>query len=172
MTPIQSALAKVAVSAAAIVLVMVRTRNIPRDELGFSRPRWAPAMLLLAMYLAWMLGTDSLVHWRGPWDFRPWLAAPLLASVLRVLAVCVLGPTAEELIFRGWFFALLRNRIGVEATIALTSVGWALLHYTYDWTVIAIIVVDGVLLGVARWQSRSIYPPIAMHMLYNLYAIW
>jgi len=38
--------------------------------------------------------------------------------------------------------------------------------------VIGVIFVDGLLLGLARWKTRSLFPPIVMHMLYNLYAIW
>ena len=56
--------------------------------------------------------------------------------------------------------------------IAITALSWALLHYSYSWTVIAIIVVDGVLLGLARWKSGSVVTPILMHAAYNLYAIW
>ena len=37
---------------------------------------------------------------------------------------------------------------------------------------IAIIFVDGLILGLARWRTRSVFAPAAMHMLYNLYAIW
>ena len=172
MGPIESAAAKAGIAAAAILIVLARTRGLPREEMGFVRPPLLTAWAILALYLAWMLGTDMVLHWRGPWDFRPWLAAPLLASILRVLAVGVLGPIAEELIFRGWFFGLLRPRVGVAATLLLTSAGWAVLHYDYPWTVIGVILVDGLLLGLARLTSRSVYPPIVMHILYNLYAVW
>jgi membrane protease YdiL (CAAX protease family) len=172
MSPIESGLMKAGLAAAAIALVLFRARKIPRDELGLARPLWLPALLIGAAYLAWMLGSDALIHWRGPWDFQPWQAAPLAASALRVLAVCMLGPAAEELIFRGLLFALLRRRLGATATIFVTGIGWALLHYSYGWQVVLVIVVDGLLLGLARERSRSVYPPIAMHMLYNLYAIW
>jgi membrane protease YdiL (CAAX protease family) len=171
-TPIESGLVKAGVAAAAIGVVLVRTRTMPRDELGLVRPRLGPAFLFLALYLGWMFGTDALIHWRGPWDLRPWIAAPLLASALRVLAVAFLGPAAEELVFRGWFYGLLKPRIGTAATIALTVLSWALLHWSYSWPVIFIIAVDGLLLGLARWQSGSVYPPVVMHMLYNLYAVW
>jgi membrane protease YdiL (CAAX protease family) len=40
------------------------------------------------------------------------------------------------------------------------------------WAVILVIVVDGILLGLARWKTRSVSPPMVMHALYNLYAIW
>lgn len=175
MSPIESAFVKVALSGAFLAIVtarLLRSKH-PPAHWGLVRPTHVgSAAVLVAVYLAWMLGTDWLTHWRGPWDFAPWRAAPLAASAMRVLAVCALGPAAEELIFRGLLFGLLKDRIGVAATIAVTAVGWAVLHYTYAWWVIGIIVVDGLLLGVARWRTGSVYVPIAMHMLYNLYAIW
>jgi membrane protease YdiL (CAAX protease family) len=172
MSPIASAAVKAGVAAAAIVLVLARTRAVPRDELGFVRPPLLPSFLILAVYLAWMLGTDAAIHWRGPWDFRPWLAAPLLASILRVAAVGLLGPIAEELIFRGWFFGVVQKRAGAVAAILLTAAGWSVLHYAYGLMVVGVILVDGLLLGLARWRTGSVYPPIVMHIVYNLYAIW
>ncbi len=173
MSPIESALVKAAVSGAAIALVLFKTKHMTRDDLGLVRPVRLPLTLgIIALYLGWMLGTNALMGWRGPWDWTPWLAAPLLASALRVLAVGILGPIAEELIFRGWFFGLLKPRIGVATTLLLTSAGWAVLHWDYGWAVIGVILVDGLLLGLARLTSRSVYPPIVMHMLYNLYAVW
>lgn len=172
MSPIASATLKVAISAAVIVVLFVRTRDVPPNEMGFVRPPFASSLIFLILYAAWMFGSDAVIHWRGPWDWQPWRQAPLAASVMRVLAVCFLGPIAEELIFRGWFFGLLEKRVGVALTIVATAVGWAVLHYTYGLSVILVIVVDGLLLGAARWKTRSVFPPIAMHALYNLYAIW
>ncbi len=173
MSPIESALVKAAVAGAAIAVVLFRTKQMSRDDLGLVRPaRLPPTLAIMLLYFGWMLGTNALTGWRGPWDWTPWLAAPLLASVLRVLAVGILGPIAEELIFRGWFFGLLKARIGVAATIAPTAIGWTALHYTYSWTVLGVILVDGVLLGLARLASRSVFPPIVMHIIYNLYAVW
>jgi len=139
---------------------------------GFTRPKLVPAFVLLAVYLGWMLVSDALLHWRGPWDFRPWVQAPIAASALRILAVCVLGPAAEELLFRGLLFRWLGDRLPVVAVIGITAASWALLHWSYSWAVIGVIVIDGLLLGLARWRTGSILPPIVMHAIYNLYAIW
>jgi membrane protease YdiL (CAAX protease family) len=175
MNHIQSAAVKLGVSAAAAIIVYVRLRRTENaaERWGLQAPTfWLAGLAIAATYLAWMLGTDLATHWRGPWDFAPWLAAPLAASVMRVLAVCLFGPAAEELVFRGFLYGLLEDRIGVPLTIAVTALGWAVLHVDYSWWVIGIIAVDGVLLGLARWRTGSVYLPIAMHALYNLYAIW
>jgi membrane protease YdiL (CAAX protease family) len=175
MDHIQSAAAKLGVSAALAIFAYARLRKAenPGERWGLQAPthRFA-GMAIVAIYLAWMMGTDLATHWRGPWEFAPWLAAPLAASIMRVLAVCLFGPAAEELVFRGFLYGVLKDRIGVPLTIALTAAGWAVLHVDYSWWVIGIILVDGLLLGVARWRTGSVYLPVAMHALYNLYAIW
>ena len=172
MSPIQSAATKVALSAAVVGIVLFRTRDLPRRELGLTAARLKPSLLFVVLYLAWMFASDAAIDWRGSWNWQPWIVAPVSASAMRILAVCLLGPIAEELIFRGWFFGLLEKRVGTALTIIGTAVGWAVLHYSYSWMVICVIVVDGILLGLARWRTGSVYVPIAMHALYNLYAIW
>ena len=175
MDHIQSAAVKLSVSAALATFAYVRLRKTENsaERWGLQVPTHrAAGVAIAAIYLAWMLGTDLATHWRGPWDFAPWIAAPLAASVMRVLAVCLFGPAAEELVFRGFLYGLLKDRIGVPLTIAVTALGWAVLHLGYSWWVIGIIVVDGLLLGLARWRTGSVFVPTAMHALYNLYAIW
>jgi membrane protease YdiL (CAAX protease family) len=171
MTAIASAGMKVGLCVVVIGAVVLRTREIPRDRLGFTRPPIRLSILFVVLYLGWMLASDAVFGWRGPWDFTPWRQAPLAASAMRVLAVGVLGPIAEELIFRAFIYSRL-IRFGPAAAIAVTGIGWAILHFDYTLVVIGIIVIDGILLGLARWRTGSIVPPIVMHVLYNLYAVW
>ena len=77
MSPIASAATKVAISGAVICVVLFRTRNVPRDELGLVRPPVGLSLVFLAIYLAWMFASNTAIHWRGPWDWRPWVEAPL-----------------------------------------------------------------------------------------------
>src|ERR1044072_7086301 len=100
MSPIESALVKAAVAGGAIALVRFRTKQMPREQLGLVRPARLPLTLaIMALYFGWMLGTNALLGWRGPWDWTPWLAPPLLASILPALAVGILRPIAEALLF-------------------------------------------------------------------------
>ena len=175
MSAIVSAATKVAISGGVVALIMFRMSRAKDRDLGWFgivRPELLPTAIFAVVYLGWMLASDQAIHWRGPWDFRPWQSAPLLASAMRVLAVCLLGPMAEELLFRGVIFSWLKERIPLTLTIVLTAVGWALLHWSYSWAVIGVIVIDGILLGAARARTGSVVPPIIMHALYNLYAIW
>ena len=158
----------------AVVLVVSRMRGLSlRDGIGLKAPPRGGTALWVVIYAAYMLVTDRLMGWRGPWDFTVWREQPLVVDGLRVLAVGILGPIAEELIFRGALHArLAATRLPIAAVIAMLALGWALLHYSYSGGVIALIFGGGLLLGAARWRTGSVVVPILMHIVWNLYAIW
>lgn len=157
-----------------LIFTVVRRRTTdPRAMLGLYAPPLPLCFGWLALYALWMLGTNAILYWRGPWDFTVWHNDSLLHDAVRVLAVGILGPIAEELIFRGILFTKLQQtRLGLIGTILITSIGWACLHFDYTWQVITMLAVCGILLGLARHTTRSLWTPIAMHILWNLYAVW
>ncbi len=168
--------AKVAIPliAIAMILVLSRRRGISvRDDLGVRRPPLGKTLMWLAIYIAFMLVSNHFMRWRGPWDFTVWRKSPLVIDAMRVLAGGILGPIAEELIFRGYLYArLIRTRVGVRGGIVLLAAIWAMLHTAFMPGVIGLIFVDGLLLGAARYTTASVIPPILMHIAWNLYAVW
>jgi membrane protease YdiL (CAAX protease family) len=161
-------------AAIALVFLLARRRKLSHaDDLGLRPAPLGEATVWVLLYAAWMLGTNHFMNWRGPWDFSGWAAAPVLVNILRVVGVGVLGPIAEELIFRGGLFSqLMKTRLKAAGTILVTALAWSVLHYSYTAGVIAVIFVDGLLLGAARYRTRSVYVPIVMHLVWNFYAMW
>ncbi|GJG89783.1 hypothetical protein tb265_49640 [Gemmatimonadetes bacterium T265] len=161
-------------AAIGVALGVARRRGMSvRDDVGVRPPPLGSAALWVAAYVVWMLGTDRVLHWRGPWDFSQWARTPLPVAVLRVLAVGVLGPVAEELIFRGVAYdRLLRAGVPVAAAVVLLAAVWSLLHVGFSAAVVGVVFVAGVLLGAARRQTGSVLVPIAMHVVWNCYAVW
>ncbi len=173
---ITSAAVKAIIPACAVLFIVTAARfrrlSLP-DVLGFRPAKWSATFLWAGAAAGWMLASNAFLGWRGPWDFAPWREAPILASVLRVLAVGILGPIAEELLFRGLFYGrLVGSRLGPGGAIVILALVWALIHIAYTAPVIAVIFVEGLLLGAARWKTGSIIPPILMHIIWNLYAVW
>lgn len=160
--------------AISLILVVSRRRTPDyRAVLALYTPSLPRFLGWLTLYALWMLGTNALFHWRGPWDFTVWRNDSLLHDAARVLAVGILGPIAEELIFRGVLFTRLQQtRLGFPGALILTSVVWACIHFDYTWQEITLIAACGIFLGLARQTTRSIWTPIAMHILWNLYAVW
>jgi membrane protease YdiL (CAAX protease family) len=88
------------------------------------------------------------------------------------IAVVVFAPLFEEGFFRGFLFVgLRRSRLGAVWTVILTSAAWASLHLQYDLYGIASILVLGVVLGIVRLKTNSLWAVIILHALWNLAAI-
>jgi membrane protease YdiL (CAAX protease family) len=159
----------------AIAYVVYRGRKRRGGSLAWLGVLPSPAVptaLWVIGYAGWMLASNAVLHWRGPWDFTHWQQMALVSVLLRVVGIGVLGPVAEELIFRGFLYQLVLPRLGVAAAIAVTAVVWAVLHVQYHFWIIVLILIDGLLLGAARHQTRSILAPTLMHIVWNLYAVW
>jgi uncharacterized protein len=158
---------------AVALFAMYRWKAKRHEDFALTGPDPRQLILWVAIYVAWMLGSNFVWHWRGPWDFTVWKQASLLHDAGRVLAVGVLGPVAEELIFRGFFYRIIeRTRAGWPVAVVLTAVAWAGIHIQYTWPVLLLFFVDGVLLGLARHYAKSVWVPAAMHTVWNLFAVW
>lgn len=170
---LSSPMGKFLVPTAVLFVVLLRFRKSPLLGPALSWPSASEAALWTVVYLAWMLGTNALIDWRGPFDFAPWQAAPLIDSIFRVLGVCFAGPALEEIVFRGLLFALLlRTPLQGWGTVVVTAALWSVLHWDYSLLVVSVIFVGGLILGTARLRTGSVLLLIFMHMLWNLFAVW
>lgn len=87
------------------------------------------------------------------------------------LAIVIAAPLAEELFFRGFLFEGIRyTRLGATGAVVITSLLWAVIHLQYGPYEISTVFILGLILGVARLATGSIYTSIAMHTLVNLVA--
>jgi membrane protease YdiL (CAAX protease family) len=90
-----------------------------------------------------------------------WLAA-------LALAVIVIGPAGEEILFRGFMFRgfVRRDRNPMLAIIVISAL-WTILHIQYDWFGMLQVFVIGLLLGWLRLKSGSTILTILLHGLMN-----
>ncbi len=72
-----------------------------------------------------------------------------------------------------WFYRKFQNKrvLGAVGTVLLTSVFWSLLHTQYGWFNLVAIGGLGILFGMARIYTGSIYVPIFLHAAQNGLAI-
>lgn len=95
----------------------------------------------------------------------------LFAMVL--MSVGIGAPVAEEVVFRGQFFAALsRTRIGAMGATLVTSTVWALLHATEPWLSVGLIFMMGLVFGFLLVRFGSLWVTIACHAAWNaIYSI-
>jgi membrane protease YdiL (CAAX protease family) len=90
--------------------------------------------------------------------------------LLVLLVVTLLVPVAEEAFFRGFAYRLLRARWGALAALAITSVGFALVHGLDPGAWLPVLPIGMILGGLAE-RSRSLLPPVVAHGVVNGLAI-
>lgn len=83
---------------------------------------------------------------------------------LQLLAIAVLGPICEELIYRGGMTQGLCARIPFKAGIVLSAVIFMVGH---PWFQIPQTLLFGVVLGILCWYTGSLGYGILIHMLFN-----
>lgn len=96
---------------------------------------------------------------------RSFLEAGPAKKVVIGLILVVIGPLVEEIFFRGALFRPLRRSSSTSATIAVTSVMFAISHFAPQ-TYLPIAIV-GIVLGIARHASGSLLPPFLLHAAFN-----
>ena len=88
---------------------------------------------------------------------------------LLILALVLIAPVLEEVVFRGFLFEGLRHsRLGPAGAIVVAALVWAAVHLQYEWFYVVQVFVAGLLLGVARHRTGSLVPPMLMHALMNV----
>ncbi|WP_376793372.1 lysostaphin resistance A-like protein [Thermoflexus sp.] len=140
-------------------------------------PLWAVPVLALGLGIALDAVTMALGRPVIPETLVPLFRGrdPLGWAAMGMLTVLV-GPPTEELLFRGLLYPALAARVGPMFSIYLVSLIFALFHlFTYggtadQWFWIAQSFLVGLALTGLRARTRSLWPPILMHMTLNLYA--
>lgn len=99
--------------------------------------------------------------------YRTSIWPPLLWAALVVFA-----PAFEETLFRGFLFeGFRRSRLGIAGTIILTALLWSGLHIQYGVYQIGTIFVLGLVLGLVKYRTNSLWGPLIIHALWNLAAV-
>lgn len=101
----------------------------------------------------------------GGADLTTLFGAGAVGAVLTVIVVAVVGPVLEEALLRGVVLGALRGRLGVWVSIALSAVAFSLLHASV-WSFLPLTVL-GVALGWLAVRSRSLWPAVLTHVVYN-----
>lgn len=152
-------------------LLIIRFRKLSwREDVGFRAPRLVDVILWCAIFMLVDLTAEALAtgdpdgSWRGKYS-----GADL---AIRLVAVPLVYPIVEEFFFRGVFFGVVRRRAGNLAAILAPALVFALIHVQYDWRGMAFVMLSGVLYGLARLHSRSVWVPMLLHVLNNSLAVW
>ena len=90
----------------------------------------------------------------------------LLGYVFLFLAVVIVAPIGEEVVFRGFLQKFLEEHWkDITRAVLVTSLFFAMIHFNPFWTIQIYIL--GVLLGFLSWKTKSVIPSIMLHSINN-----
>lgn len=135
-------------------------------------PRLARAVL--GCWVLALLAGQSLALWLyslgGSTGFDHSVQTRQEAGVLAVLVLAlVAAPLAEEMVFRGLLYPLLRQRAGILASVLTTAAVFALMHGNV--VQFASVLPLAVLLALVYERTRTLLPSVLMHLVFNLAAM-
>jgi membrane protease YdiL (CAAX protease family) len=161
--------------AAGLVLIAfaVRRRGMSwREDVRLVWPGGAQVAGWLFAWIAWVALEEWLSRRAGLGAPAPWRLSRLSIG-LRVIGIVALAPVLEEVVFRGLLFRLIeKTRLGGPGAVLVTAALFAILHTQYAGLELALVFVDGLFLGTARWRTRSVLLTISMHALGNAFAVY
>jgi hypothetical protein len=147
-----------------------------REFLGLTRFAFRH-FLIGVLAIAALATTLYLVASLAKLDLVPRFQTDTFTSARRdgwlvplLLAVVMVGPIGEEIMFRGFLYrGWVRPGFVVTPVIVLTLL-WSAMHMQYGWFGITQVFLTGLVLAWLRWLSGSTALTILLHMLVNLEA--
>ena len=82
-----------------------------------------------------------------------------------IVAIVIIAPLAEEVLFRGALFGGLRARYGAIAAVWITAILFGVSHGSVSSAIYATLA--GLLFGVLRLRTDSVVPGIVLHASIN-----
>jgi membrane protease YdiL (CAAX protease family) len=155
-----------------IIIIKVRRSATIAEYLGLRRITGKTVLVLLAIAVGFVVLSGWLTTLLGKPSDAEFMVDAYRTSVWPALfwiAVVIFGPVFEEIFFRGFLFVgFQQSRLGSVGTIFLTAFIWALLHIQYSIYGIVTIVIIGIILGIVRLKTGSLWSPLIVHVLNNL----
>ena len=94
-----------------------------------------------------------------------------IGFILLFIAVSIIAPLGEELIFRGFFQQVLEKHWkDVTRAVLVTALFFAMIHMNPYWFLQIYIL--GVILGFLAWKTKSVIPSLILHSMNNTMAMF
>lgn len=158
-----------------ILAGFVAARKQWREPIALvSLQRSLPLLWIAAFVLAvpvFLIGASLIVKLIEP-GFSTWFFVPAHPAglALSFVAVVVMAPLAEELLFRGWIYTGLRKAFRASTTVMVTTLIFALAHSDGGMLYPLAVFIPGLALALIRHWTGSVWASFAAHALYNAWA--
>lgn len=153
----------------AVVVAVAPLGRAALPALGFRAVGWKPLVL-------GTLGTTALSVAVSQLGIEPQgvkqamnIAREPAAFLITLFLLAGLAPLVEELVFRGLLYGWLESRWGSGLAFVVSSLAFAAAHVEPAHAVLVLPL--GLMFGLLRWRTRSLWPSLVAHMANNGMAV-
>jgi membrane protease YdiL (CAAX protease family) len=167
-----------AVVCGALILVIIKVRHGAKltDYLALKSISFRSVVVMLAITIAFILltsGVSILLKRQVDSDFISTAYESVTPLPLFWIAIVIFAPLFEEVFIRGFLFiGFVRSGLGPLGAVLLTALVWSALHVQYGLYEIAVIFALGIVLGIVRYRTGSLWCSVIIHSLNNLLAVF
>lgn len=147
-----------------------RNRIMVADKFG-----WKQVLLVILFFILYSVLTNQLIMWSGLHLLFPYYSEEVAVSLFNTsillvvyLAVALLAPISEELIYRGLIYRRLRDYLGEKWAMVMSALIFGLIHGNMVQFVFAFLI--GLALAAVYERYKTIWAPIVAHMAVNLFS--
>lgn len=152
-------------------LILYRMRMFRTKTLDPRHINWGYAHLGVVGSLVGIFAVDLISEMLDLPDLMQMEFIQLANSMWGILAIAIVGPIVEELVFRASFLGyLVRNGLDSRIAIIISALVFGIIHFNPAQIPAATII--GVLLGVVYVKSHSIVLTSIIHIINNSLAIY
>ncbi len=167
-----------AVTLAIVVLLpplIYKKWKTTREEIGLRElPTWTDIGLAPIGYIVMLILSGIAT---AAFSFFPWFDADQAQQtgysyyldgpdrIVAFIALVVVAPIVEEIIFRGWLYGKLRKKFIMPVAILLVSILFGIVHL--QWNVGVNVFATSIVLCLMREITGTVYSGIILHMLKN-----
>ena len=137
--------------------------------LGFRAVGWRPVLLGMVLTVAVSVAVGQIGPEPQGVKEAMKIAREPTAFLLSLAVFAGLAPLAEELVFRGLLYGWLAGRWGTGVAVIVSSIAFAAAHVELAHVVLVLPL--GLVFGLLRWRTGSLWPSLAAHMANNGLAV-
>lgn len=137
--------------------------------LGFRAVGWRPVLLGMVLTVAVSVAVSQIGPEPQGVKEAMKIAREPTAFLLSLAVFAGLAPLAEELVFRGLLYGWLAGRWGAGVAVIVSSIAFAAAHVELAHVVLVLPL--GLVFGLLRWRTGSLWPSLAAHMANNGLAV-
>ncbi len=156
-----------------------KLRDDTLRKLGLTRkPTWTDVALggigvLATIAIAWLIMSilGTVIPWFGLTDGQAFSQSTRLSSIdfiLIFIALVIIAPVSEEILFRGWMYGTLRRLSktkGLIASIVIVSLLFGFVHGQANVGIVMIIM--SIIMCILREHTGTIWAGIFLHIFKN-----